>query len=231
MSRNFVAASSQYLSNAAAVLSAYPITIACWFKASTAHTGALVVLDDGVSKYNGIGYRNDIPGAIAAFSTGALTSYTSNTVSTGVWAHAGGVFSASNNRVAYLNGSAGTADTNNNTGGMGTTTGIGQVIGVQFFNGDIAQAAIWNVALTTAEMQSLASGLSPLLIRFSALQTYWILAGTVSPEPDSVGTFPLTLNNAPTQGSTDPNIIYSLEFTNCTPKKAFDCGRKSVIGY
>ena len=41
--------------------------------------------------------------------------------------------------------------------------------------GRIAEAAIWNVALTDSEVQALASGVSPLRVRPESLQAYWPL--------------------------------------------------------
>lgn len=228
MSRNFVTASSQSLSNGAAVLSAYPMTLACWFKTATIHTGALVALDNGIALYNAIRYGS---GTVDAFSSGAFISSSTNTVGTGIWSHAAGVFSAANSRTAYLNGQAGTTDVNLNVAGLGNTTNIGEVISSEFFNGDIAHAAIWNVALTTAEILSLYNGLSPLLIRSSALSAYWILAGAASPEPDYFNNFNLTLNNAPIQGTTDPSIVYDLEFTKAYPNRLQDNKRIETIGY
>jgi hypothetical protein len=56
----------------------------------------------------------------------------------------------------------------------------------QFFNGLIADAAAWNVALSATEIAKLAAGYRPYQVRTSGLIGYWPLEGTASPEPDLV---------------------------------------------
>ena len=48
--------------------------------------------------------------------------------------------------------------------------------------GDLAEAAVWNVALTDAEVAALARGIHPFLIRPDALVAYWPILGRYSPE-------------------------------------------------
>lgn len=55
------------------------------------------------------------------------------------------------------------------------------------FHGRIAHAAIWNVALSDAELVMLANGALPTHVRPSALQGYWPLHGIDSPEPSVAG--------------------------------------------
>lgn len=73
-----------------------------------------------------------------------------------------------------------------------------------FADGRVAEAAIWNVALTASEVAALAKGVSPLQIRPASLQAYWPLIGRQSPEPDWVGGFNLTLTNAPANAAHVP---------------------------
>ena len=56
------------------------------------------------------------------------------------------------------------------------------------FDGKIAECAAWNVALSAAEIASLAAKASPLLIRPSALKTYVPVLGYVTDEPNWAGT-------------------------------------------
>ena len=71
----------------------------------------------------------------------------------------------------------------------------------------IAEAAVWNVDLTDAEVAILAAGYSPLFVRPQFLVAYWSLFGDSSPEPDIIGGYDMTLNNGPTQ-ATHPIIHY-----------------------
>ena len=74
-------------------------------------------------------------------------------------------------------------------------------------SGHIAEAAIWNVALTAAEVTVLAKGVSPLFIRRQNLVAYWPLYGLHSPETDFSGNNRvMTLNNGPTRGNHPPVV-------------------------
>lgn len=54
-------------------------------------------------------------------------------------------------------------------------------------DGLIAEAAVWDAALSPAEALALAKGVSPQLIRRASLKGYWPLHGTGSPERDYSG--------------------------------------------
>ncbi len=73
------------------------------------------------------------------------------------------------------------------------------------FDGFIGHGALWNVALSDAEIASLANpGVSPLRMRRDSLVAYWPLNGQ-SPEIDIVGRKDLTLFGAPTVAEEPPN--------------------------
>jgi len=88
------------------------------------------------------------------------------------------------------------------------TTWLGRFIdsSPQRWSGRIAEAAIWNVALSDAEVASLAKGYSPLFIQPTALVAYWPLIGHATTEIDSVGGFGLTVTGA--TKAAHPRIIY-----------------------
>jgi hypothetical protein len=217
MSRSFAAASSQYLQNGNAPVTAPPFTMACWFKQNTlaAEQGLVEVYNSGANNQHRHILALDQAGSVAhikalSFSTVGATASCAANVSTGTWYHAAGVWAATNSRSAYHNG--GSKDTN---GGNITPTGINAVaVGGfidtapdRYMDGLIADAAIWNVALTDAEVAVLASGVSPLAVRPAALVAYWPLWGVHSPEIDLKGGFALTLNNGPTKGE-HPRVRY-----------------------
>lgn len=56
-----------------------------------------------------------------------------------------------------------------------------------FFNGLMAEFALWNVALTDEEFLSLGRGVCPLFIRPASLRGYWPLFGLAYPEADLSG--------------------------------------------
>src|SRR3990167_3100989 len=207
MARAFAAASSQYLQIDTGILTAYPLTMACWFKANntTANFSLMWLGDKDVSnswhalEANAggdvvIGQSRFGGGPVEALTT---TNYTANT-----WHHACAVFISSTDRAAFLDG-----------GGKGTNatdvtpTGIDRfAIGRfadttpdKYMDGLIAECAIWDVALTDQEVANLALGNVPAyLIRPSNLKGYWPL-GMGSPEPDLSGAYnALSLVNTPT---------------------------------
>jgi hypothetical protein len=129
------------------------------------------------------------------------TSFSANT-----WQHACGVFSAANARAAYLNGGGvGTNSTSLTPTGIDRTY-VGRLTGFDgslygSMNAAVAEAAIWNVALTADEVLQLAKGLSPLLVRPASLVSYWPIYGRQSPEPDWAGNLPLTINGTMSQAA------------------------------
>jgi hypothetical protein len=73
--------------------------------------------------------------------------------------------------------------------------------------GNIAHPAIWNVALTDAEVAMLASGLSPLRVRPQSLIFYLPTLGRDSPEIDIIGAQTFTVHGA-TASSNEPPFIW-----------------------
>lgn len=118
------------------------------------------------------------------------------TAAADTWCHVAGVQSSTTNRVCYLNGVAGTANTatSNPTTMDRVTIGQLRINGslVSVWNGEAAECAIWNVALTAAEIAMLSLGFSPALVRPSALVFHAPLQGSVAgPEIDVRGGRPL----------------------------------------
>ncbi|MGE0289112.1 MAG: LamG-like jellyroll fold domain-containing protein [Bradyrhizobium sp.] len=85
---------------------------------------------------------------------------------------------------------------------------IAAVNGAFFFEGAVAEVAIWNVALSDAQMAELGAGVAPDCVGGTGgLLGYWPLRGNSSPERNYIiAADTLTLVNAPTQ-STHPVIV------------------------
>ena len=203
MARAFVGASLQYLEVAAAVLTAVPFTMACWVNpASTATNESLLSLAKSTDTVHRHDLRINAGGSLsAATNAGSLViaTTTGGTLSTGSWSHACGVWSANNARAVYLNGGSKGTDTGSQTPTGMDRTGIGRLsnsTGQNYLTGTIAEAAIWNVALTDAEVALLALGVSPLLVRPGSLVAYWPLIGRFSPEVDVRGGNSATVTGA-----------------------------------
>jgi hypothetical protein len=146
---------------------------------------------------------------------------TSSGFSTSTWHHVAGVFTSSTSRAAYLDG--GNKGTNSTsivpTGPFDETCFSGYWEGgVQYnsIDGYIAECAIWNAALTDAEVAALAAGYSPLLIRPANLVFYVPLIRDA--DEDIVGGLSLTANGTPTVEA-HPRIYYPVphSFQSWTP--------------
>jgi len=219
MARDFVRASSQYLSNANGVGgNTAPVSMAGWIYPHdiTSNQYLIRVKETSTPTYWEILARGDsgdviqcnwLPdGTIAYAST--TSSFTQNS-----WQHAAAVFnslSIGGVRVYLDGGNKGTnALAGSGSNGSFTDTVLGGGPG-NYYDGLLAEWAIWNAELTDAEIAILAKGVSPLLVRPQSLAAYWPLASGQSPEIDIVGGYDLTLNAAPTIADHAP-VAYSFK--------------------
>lgn len=216
--------STQYLSRASGVVGV-PCTLACWFTTATTNWKGLIDLSN-----SGDGFAGDIllgvssAGAslganrVAALingSNGAAASAASAT--DGTWQHAAAVFSSDSSRAAFLNGAnKGTSSASATPSGINQTL-LGNNVFNEWHEGRIAEAAIWDVALTDEEVAALGKGVSPLMIRPASLVAYWPLYGNDSPEPDRwKHRNDVSLNNSPTKGD-HPRIYMPWQQTMQVP--------------
>ena len=180
--RNFNG-SSQYLNAGSAIITTQPFTVACWFKVTNT-TASHVLWSSGVSS-NQNRYGLSAAGAVAGDPVRAYTTNTaasigvaSSTVgfSANTWQHAAGVWVSNSSRTVYLNGGNSASDTTAIGAGTPTETYIGvqSVNGTlqNYVSGDIAEVAIWSVALDAAEINALAKGFRPTQIRPQSLVSY-----------------------------------------------------------
>ena len=82
--------------------------------------------------------------------------------------------------------------------------------GTDDLDGDLAEAAMWDVALTDAQVTMLGLGFCPLLVAPEGLVAYWPLLGRFDPEISPVGGFALTLTASPAN-AVHPIIRRSLQ--------------------
>lgn len=204
---------TQYLENAASVISTYPHTMFCWGQ-SDSDTLQQSVLNTGDTAGTADNFEIAFDGSavgdpvfVNARRSSSNIANTTTGYTTGVWTNVTGVQTSATSRAAFINGgSKGT----NSTSAVPTsldTTRIGaraRSAPVQFFDGRIAQCAVWNVALTDAEVNEISRGLAPIFIETGALLNYWPVWGAVSPEPDMRGSAAMTLVNAPANADGPP---------------------------
>jgi hypothetical protein len=172
---------TSYIEAISTPVTTFPFTMACWFNPANVTAGGTLMslgVANGVDRFQMVN-RGDLAGDFIAISSlvgateGLATStigYTANT-----WHHATAVCTSITSRSIFLNGGGkATNTTSSNPAGINnimlgsrwsTTRGF-------FFNGRIAEAGIWNAALTDDEVISLSKGFAPYLIRPSNLKFY-----------------------------------------------------------
>ena len=204
MAYDFTGGTNRYLSCSSASASGSPMTISGWLYATSA-AGQIIVCSVGVSN---LSHRNQLfmqsGGAIQAAAIGASgqdqPSSLSN-VTANKWEHCAGVFTSSTSRTPYLNGIAGTTGTTN----IGTQNAANQTlinarnngtsIGIISNQSRLAEVGIWNIALTTSDIGSLADGMPCNMVRPQNLVFYSPLVRELV---DVRGGLAITNNNSAT---------------------------------
>lgn len=202
---------NQYLSNGAALVSAYPVTMVAYGKCgrSTGYNSAIGVGSSSASNNVQLvwagadagtpiaAYIVNLPAFPAAKST---TGYTTNT-----WQSGAAIFTNSTSRNAYLNAANGGSDATSQAFPSVDRTAIGAIFqsgATNYFQGDLCECAIWDAALTVAELTSLSKGFKPHRIRPQSLIFYAPLVRNVQ---DVVAGLALTNNNTAT-ASNHPRV-------------------------
>lgn len=213
MAYNFVRASSQRLRGSFSI-SATPTTIAFWANATvnTLALGAFSVSDSVGNE----ALRGFFAGNLAGdpFSANSLdngvagTATNAGTFSPNAWHHAAVIYTSITSRTSYLDGVAGTANTVSSDPTGLTTLLIGAIMvssaPASHFDGNLSEFGVWNVALTAAEIVSLAKGFSAKKIRPQSLEFYAPIVRNIG---DYIGG--VSLSNENTATVTSHNRIYS----------------------
>lgn len=211
MSRLFASASSQYATVTNGLgISDPPLTLSCWMRpTSTGVAHGLMTLGTSGSgnHYNAIFVQTNNTLQARSRTTANSGSTSAGTVSAGVWAHCAGVFASVSSRVAYLNGTAATEETTTRDTTAPNFFAVGQLgtTAATLCDCGIADAAVWNVALSANEITALVAGVCPLRIRPLSLLGYWPLWGFHSSEIDlTANAHSLTLNGSPSSANGPP---------------------------
>lgn len=183
--------SSQYLYLASQVAGGTPFTVFVWFKTTSDTLNQVIAAEDvaAVSGYKIHGsleasggvasdpvraYNYDGGGYGIAVST---AGYTANS-----WQSACGIFTSATSRDAFVNGGSKGSNTDNRTGDSDEFT-VGCRRGnspIGYFVGKIAHVAVWDKALSDANVSSLHGGANPLTIESGNLIAYWPLNGNAT---------------------------------------------------
>ena len=220
MARLFAAASSQNASVASTPMSTTPCTMACWFKKTTdqASTAYLISINESAATNAELALRittsphNLVATARASGSSVVVNS--SSGTSADVWYHGAAVFASSTSRTVYLNATGNSATDGANATGLGIVT-VGSNNRASspgaYFDGAMAHVAIWNVALSSAEIAQLYNsgiGLDPRSVRPDKLAAYWPLLNNDG-DQDYWGNFHLTASGSPTYAQHPPVLMRS----------------------
>jgi len=208
-------------------ISSYPVTLSAWIKPNSLGTSAMnydfqdFVISDGsdtarigigASKYSKWGMYTAGQKSQSAASQWSQTS-------ANPWTNLVGVFNDTNDRDGYINGSSNTFHNGGNI--TSNTLSDADIVGVGYGSLDsgtpsyskntVAECALWNVALTTTEIDSLAAGFSPLFIRPESLVLYYPLGGPYAADVGTAfagtATHNLSITGSPTSAA-NPPIIY-----------------------
>jgi len=223
MARLFDDPSSQYLSHAAAVLTAPPFSLGAWVRSDDI-TSAQNILALGVAGSGNQQWSLLLAGTTAGDPIQFLIRTTANTIvatttgfSADVWHYVMAVEGSATDHRVYIDGGSEGASTQSRAPTGADVTYIGARPGTSptgFMSGRIAWPCIWNVALTAEERLALARGVHPYKIRPEAIVTLYLL-GYESPEPDlspaivTATRFNMTLNNAPVRADGPPATLWT----------------------
>lgn len=161
-----------------------PLTLAAWFYPDSATTRT-VILSVAANALTGDffalvqdGTKAGDPVCATKYSTGTDTgeAVSSTGYTASAWNHGCAVFASNTSRTIYLNGGGKVENTTSRaTANSIGRTGIGALVRnpiVAFFDGRVADAAIWTATLNDDEVAALAKGISPRLIRPQSLVFY-----------------------------------------------------------
>lgn len=186
LARKFTAASSHRLTRSSAAVSDVPLTMSAWFLANNVTSDCVLIgiADKDVTNHlhllQILGSVGGDPVRALSRDSGGFSGGTSGTFVANTWAHAAGVWSSTTSRRAYFNGSPGAADTASRVPANLDATDIGRAgdsTPTEYMEGQIVWPAIWNVALSDAEVALLASGVNPLTVRPESLVAFWDWTG------------------------------------------------------
>lgn len=194
MSRTYNANVANYLSAGAAAITTAPVSMAAWVRLAGDTIFARTIISfkntatDNTSHYFRLTMNGDETiSASTADAAAAVHSTTTGVVTVGVWAHVAAVFASATSRIVYLNGVAATEETTSRTPAGIDDMFVGVHSGSEgpsnAWYGEIGEVAIYNAALSGADVLALAGGACPDTIE--NLVHLWHIKGD-SPELDSV---------------------------------------------
>jgi len=218
MSREFVRANTQFLSVDSAPITGAPLSFGCFAKPNNGSNvmGLFWIGDkDQPSQYWALKTypASDRIKYTPRAGSSELFLVTTTQFNVGAWNHVLAVSAAANDHRVYVNGGGKGTSSATRAPANADRVALGRMMDStpsEAFDGGIAEAAIWNAALTDDEAVRLAAGWSPKLVRPDALVFYAPILGRRSPEIDLVGGRMLTLGGGtgtPSYSADHPRMI------------------------
>lgn len=198
---------TNFLRRESAVLTAAPLTMAAWwYPVNNTNLQSILSLLNSTATDNRdqfkIGQANGSISFLVGDSAANSTASTTANSTLNAWNHICGVAASATDRRVFLNGgNKGTSVTSRTPNGIDRTS-IGKQDNAAnnkiVSNGAfIAFPAIWNIALSDAEVAALAvPGTLPTAIQPGALVVYWPLPGISATEIDIIGSNHLTVQGS-----------------------------------
>jgi len=184
---------SNFLRYAGSLAAGPPITMACRaMLPSIGYGPSLIGLFSSAAtqtfrRQYSIGIGNTgLPYALLGTDGGFAVTNGGGSVTAGVWSHICGRFTSAPEQAIFLDGGAKVTSSISGTPTSVDRFSVGVIDSAALQNNalntaQIAEAAIWGAALSDADIASLATGVSPLLVHPESLIGYWPLIGEVFP--------------------------------------------------
>lgn len=196
----------------AAVLTGPPMSFACWVY-PTSNPGDRHVMQIGTNgSFNNVFtmmVENSTLYLLAITrKTNSNTARSTGTVPAGAWTHCCAVFTSATERIVYRNFTDKIIDTGQNAPSAPDKTSIGQRgDNAARFPGYVAEACIWNAALTDAQVELLNGGAHPRTVLPENIVAYWPLYSIGSTVQDLSGNENhLTVVGSPTTADHVPRV-------------------------
>lgn len=208
---------SSKLELASAVVTAYPFTIFGWIKPNSASTGFGGLVSMGASggtTYVGAFDFGSVNGKITARTRGSSSADANSTtgIITASWQPFMAVFTSASSRTIYYASGASVTNVATENPTLGSLNrlrlGVFPTAESSFFNGEMAEVAIWTAALGASEWDALKAGAVPATVLPGALLDYWALFSSAATQTGFNGRV-LTATNT-SSAATHPPILVAV---------------------
>jgi hypothetical protein len=215
MARQFNGSSQSGTATSVPMPSTNVATFACWFNPAAAQGSLTGLLVSRNAAYSGLVFSSASGNPLTCvWNNGGYTQPTGLTPVNNTWNLGEGVINPPN-FLTYLGQAGGTLSSYQISVGnfslAPTSWDVADDPGNgRWFDGAVAEAALWSNWLTLPELNALLAGVNPQRIRPQSLVGYWPLWGLLSPEPDLSGNGnSMTLTGSPPAANHAPVTLFT----------------------